>query len=1421
GGTAPFTFLWSNAETTQDIFNLPAGTYSCEITDNNECSINTGNLYVINNPGTLQMDNVTKTDEICGNNQGSINLTVSGGTTPYTFLWNTGATSEDLLNISAGNYSCTITDQNGCQLTVNKTIINNQGTLSLLNTVISNETCGNSNGQIDNIISGGNPPLNYLWSSGHTTEDISGIVAGSYSCTITDVNGCQLFSSSIVDNNTATLSITNVIITNEVCSDSQGSINLTVSGTQTPISFNWSSGQSTEDLTYIQAGTFTCTITDNSGCVLIGGPYVINNSAPGLFINNVIVVDENCGDASGSVNITVTGGSGSYTYLWSNSSTTEDISNLSAGSYTITVTDANSCAITTNAIVDNNSGTLILNNYLLTNEVCSNSAGAINITVSGGTIPITYNWSNSATSEDISGLSGGIYSVTIIDNTGCSITSNNYTISNSPGTFSLDNISVTDEVCGDATGAIDITVSGGLVPISYIWNTGAITSDIINLNSGLYSCTATDNNGCKLIFSENVYNNPGNLAVNSTVVTDETCHDSNGQIDITIFGGTSPFIFSWNNGSNTEDLINISSGNYVVVITDDNGCTITHNAFVNNIGGNLLVSNVSTINEYCGNNDGAIDITITGGISPYTYIWSSGQTTQDIYFLSQGTYSCSVTDNIGCFTQTSVTISSNIGTLSIDDISIIDEYCGDGAGEIDLTYSGGTEPVVITWNTGSNDEDLEDLTNGTYFVTIVDAYGCNVIDTAAVLNETNGFVINNSAVTDENCGNGLGNIDLTLTGGYLPYTYIWSNGASTEDISNLSEGIYTCSITDNIGCMLTIAEQIINVTNGLELQSSTTGNDYCNSSTGSINQTINGGSTPYSFIWSSGATSEDLIDVVAGSYNATITDNTGCMIYSQYVIDNDINNNLGFNSIAITDDACGQGNGIIDFQPAVPGSYTYEINGVANGSPITQFTNLYEGTYIISIVDLGCRVDSIVTVENTVTFSVNIDNIINEDCGNGDGAVYLSIVPGTGVYTYNWSNNTYNANLLNVNAGSYTCDISDNLGCHDIITVDVLNNATFTATANTTEESCGNSSGSIDITVSGTTGTVTYTWNTGDYTQDLTGLSAGQYSCTITDDNCAVVVNQEVTNNTGTFSVISTVVNDFCNQSQGYIALSMVGGSGNYSILWNTSATVDTLYNLNTGQYSVTVTDNATSCIYTENYTIGNIGYFAVTDAITNSGCQTCNNGAINLTINGGSPNYYFAWNNAATTEDISGLLPGSYTVTINDDWGCESVETYIIGYLDNLLSLSSVFGNDSCNMNIGFIEVTVIGGSGDYSYLWSNSDTTQNLYDLASGSYNVTITDNISTYNIYGSYSIINYGSYSVSSGITNASCQTCNDGAVNLTLAGSSNYSFIWSNGAISEDITGLLPGIYTVTIADITGCENVESYEISYHSCLFSIT
>ncbi len=1496
GGDGNYSYNWSNGATTEDITNLNEGTYSCTIVDGNTCQVQTGSLYVFNTGGSLTVSTVLITDEICGNGLGAANIDVTGGTGTLSYIWSNNSTSQDLLNVPAGTYNLTVTDSLGCMAYHSVDINNTQGSLTHDNSIITNEVCGNGAGSINVSFSGGSLPYTYNWSNGATGANISGLSAGIYSCTVTDQNGCEIIISETVNNDASGMSVSS-ILTNEVCSNGQGEINITPSGGLSPYTFSWNSGQTTEDITGLSAGTYNCQITDQNGCIITTGDLIINNSANNLTVSE-IVTNEICGNSSGSIDITISNGTLPYTVNWSSGQTTEDITGLSAGNYQYTVTDSNNCIISNTVDVLNNPGTLSLDNIIITNEMCGDNAGSIDITVSGGNPPYNFIWSNGATTEDITNIGTGTYSCTVTDQNGCEITTGEQSVANDPGTLSLTDVTVADENCGNGLGSINITVTGGVAPLNYLWNNGSVNEDIFGLSEGIYTCVVTDANGCELNVQATVQNDAGTLTVSNSIITDEACGNNMGAIDITVQGGTIPYAFSWSNGQFTEDISNLSAGNYSCQISDNNGCVTTYSGVVNNIGSNLTIAGTSIQDEICGNSMGSIDITVTGGVLPLTFSWNNGAISEDIYGLNQGNYSVTVTDVNGCNTNGTYSVDNNNGTLVLDPLLVTDENCGNGDGLIDLNYSGGNEPVSIIWSNGSTDEDPELLSAGTYIVTITDQYGCSLTDTAIVQNNSNGFAISDIVSVDENCGDAGGYIDITITGGTTPYVYNWSNGATTEDISGLSAGTYFCTITDSSACDIYLSDTIWNITTGITIDGVFTSDDNCNNNVGYVDIIVSGGNTPYTYLWNSGQTTEDIFNIGAGNYTCTITDNTGCIIISDTYIINNIDGNLSstyisvgdtcgrytgmidltsvggfspynynwsngattedlsglnagtytvtitdatgcedisaieiqnifdpdlqFVSITVTDDSCGQGNGIIQFQTLVQGSYIYEIDGNPGTSPFPEFTGLYEGDYIISVIDQACRLDSLVSVGNIASFSVDSVVAVDENCGDATGSISISLNPVSGNYQFNWSNGLSTQNINNLSAGVYTCVITDDTGCQDNVTAEVVNNASFTATTTVTDENCGDGSGSVDIVVTGANGNVTYQWSNGDSLQSITGLSQGTYSCTITDSSvCSIVINETVYNNTGNMQVNASVYDDFCGESQGYIALDVSGSSGNISILWSNSQTTDTIYNLNAGNYTVTVTDNTTSCVFTETYTVGNNTLFSVTDVLTHASCINCNDGMIDITINGSSPGYTYVWSNGATTEDITDIVPGTYSVTITDTWGCSTTETYIVSYPSNTLVLTANITEDICNNSDGSISLDIAGGSGNYTIIWSTGDTSYYITGLSSGMYDVTVTDTVSGLNSVESYIVNNNGgTYSATTSVTSSSCSTCSDGSINLTVSGTGAYTYLWSTGDTTQSIVNQLPGVYFVTITDDYGCTIIVSDTIDFNTGFSSL-
>ncbi|NQX77435.1 VWA domain-containing protein, partial [Gilvibacter sp.] len=318
---------------------------------------------------------------------------------------------------------------------------------------------------------------------------------------------------------------------------------------------------------------------------------------------------------------------------------------------------------------------------------------------------------------------------------------------------------------------------------------------------GELTYTGTYGSGCILdpLEATSTINIPSPPQV-ASVVTDVLCFgDSTGAIDITVTEGTPPYTYAWSNGATTEDISGLAAGSYTVTVTDADGCNnVTTSAIVVSEPNEALEITADITDVACfGENTGAIDVSVTGGTAPYTYSWDSGESTQDLSGLAAGVYELTVTDANGCSDGVaSFTVGQPTAALS-ESAAITDAACfGEATGAIDLTVAGGTAPYTYSWSNGASTEDISGLAAGDYTVDIEDANGCMLSQTYTVGQPAAGLS-ESASITDAACfGEATGAIDLTVAGGTAPYTYSWSNGASTEDISGLAAGDYTVDIED-------------------------------------------------------------------------------------------------------------------------------------------------------------------------------------------------------------------------------------------------------------------------------------------------------------------------------------------------------------------------------------------------------------------------------------------------------------------------------------------------------------------------------------------------------------------------------------------------------------------------------------------------
>ena len=411
GGTAAYHYVWNNGQTAATATNLAPGTYTVTITDANSCS--TTATKTLTQPTALSASTTT-TNATCGQPNGSIVATVSGGTTGYSYHWSNGATTATASNLAGASYVLTVTDANSCSTTVSATITSS-GTLSLV-TSATNATCyGNTNGSATATVTGSTGNVTYTWSNGATTSSIQNVPAATYVVTITDGSGCSATSSKAVTQPSAITVSVNAVAAG--CGNAaNGSASISVTGGNSGYHYSWSNGNSTSSLTGLTAGSYHLTVTDANNCSTTAVAVIATANAP---VVSLSATNATCyGDNNGSALANISSGTAPYSYVWNNGATTSSLSNLAAGTYNLTVTDANHCTSSTNVTVSQPSEIQITTNVANATGTLSNGSASVT-NLANGTAPYTYIWSTGATTQIINNLSAGYYTVTVTDYHGC------------------------------------------------------------------------------------------------------------------------------------------------------------------------------------------------------------------------------------------------------------------------------------------------------------------------------------------------------------------------------------------------------------------------------------------------------------------------------------------------------------------------------------------------------------------------------------------------------------------------------------------------------------------------------------------------------------------------------------------------------------------------------------------------------------------------------------------------------------------------------------------------------------------------------------------------------------------------------------------------------------------------------------------
>ncbi|HJW29416.1 MAG TPA: SprB repeat-containing protein, partial [Saprospiraceae bacterium] len=580
------------------------------------------------------------TNPLCyGSSNGSINITPpTNGSPPYSYNWSNGAMTEDINGLVAGNYTLTVTDGSSCSTTFS--FILTAPPAIVLNITVQSVSChGDHDGSLTVNPTGGFPGYLYLWSNGANTNSINNLAPGNYTVTVTDSHNCTKTSSAvIIDPPVLSLITTGQNIT---CFGLfNGSATVNVSGGTPGYQYEWSTGGTGSSINNLSAGIYTVTVTDLNGCE--DSAQVQITQPPALTLATSATGVTCFGNSNGSATATASGGTPGYGFLWSNGGNTATITNLSAGSYVVTVTDANGCTKANNVVIV--SPLALVLSVSGQNVSCyGGSNGSAAVAVSGGTTGYTYLWSTGSAADSIINVPAGNYQVTVTDNAGCTSVGN-ITIE-SPEALEVSIIITDVSAPGEADGTASAEVDGGTPAYTYLWSTGETTSSIENLAAGNYSLTVTDDHGC----SEEVFFTIAapDCGLTLSVITDPiTCYGSqNGSANAEYSGGNGNTEFLWSNGETSQMISNLGSGTYFVTITDGN-CTAFSYATLTDppvVTGQIIAQSTA-----CNQATGSASVIANGGTGALSFVWSNGETTATIDSLQSGIYSITVSDQNEC-----------------------------------------------------------------------------------------------------------------------------------------------------------------------------------------------------------------------------------------------------------------------------------------------------------------------------------------------------------------------------------------------------------------------------------------------------------------------------------------------------------------------------------------------------------------------------------------------------------------------------------------------------------------------------------------------------------------------------------------------------------------------------------------------------
>jgi subtilisin-like proprotein convertase family protein len=1061
GGTAPLAYAWSNGLNLNPISvvaNAPGNgvaTYTVTATDANGCSatdaINIKTLPSVTQTNVTAVQNVT----LCGGTDGSISVDPVDGVAPFSLAWSGAAsgvlaglpaTGGTIVGLPQGGYRITVTDASGagCSMVLPSLVLNAPG-LTVLPATLTQPLCAGQTGSISVTATGTNPT--FAWSDGGSTLAArTNLPVGTYTVTVTDGACVQVLSDLVIQSPSALQVLQNQRVDVTCFGQNNGVAEAVALGGTPPYAFAWSDGSATTSLrTGLAPGNYTATATDANGCTVVGPTWQI--SSPTALVVSPVVVPLSCFEKNdGAIELGIAGGVAPYEVRWFDGQFLPQKNDLAAGNYAVTVTDANGCTQHLSVAVSQ-PAQLVLALASVIHPTCEGLAsGSIGVTASGGTAPHQFLWANGLIFNQINNLAAGNYAVTATDAKGC--TSSTEVDLTAPQLLSLSVDSLRHVRCfGNNDGYLALSVGGAVGGLTLLANGAPIASVQPQVVAGTYALLATDGRGCAIRDTVQV-EQPAVLHLQLDQVTNASCAgDPTGSIDVTTLGGTQPFDFQWNTGAVTEDLPAVPSGVYDLVLYDANGCYASlSNVQVTEPEPITVVWTVQNIPCF-GPTSGSIDLSVVTGQAPFSFAWSHGPTTEDVFDLLPGAYVVTVSDSAGCVRivdRLSVVNQGQDFSIQIIDNQAVSCNSVDD-GRLVAQVLNGTAPYQFSWsapvglhpNVPVPTDVATGLSGGQYSLTVTDAAGCFRALGPVLVEESSPLHVVANAVTDVVCkGSATGQVHPTVQGGVPNYDFLWSNGDTTLLLGQVPAGNYTLTVRDRRGCASVASVAVSEPAVGLGIVLDSLRQDDCAQEQGIIKTSATGGYPPYAFLWSNGLIVSDLDSLAVGQYTLTLTDGQGCRDSATWQI-TALAAPLELASFSVENVVC---------RNTLTGYIGVGISGGvapldyfwSNGGSESNIGYLAAGNYRLTVTDAaGCsRAFGPLTVtapSTALSVAADVDSL-----ASGTWSISLLPTGGWGGYSATWSDGATGLTRTGLVAPAwYDVTLTDAEGCSQILSIPI------------------------------------------------------------------------------------------------------------------------------------------------------------------------------------------------------------------------------------------------------------------------------------------------------------------------------------------------------------------------------------------------